>query len=81
MKAHGSEICMNYLMFGTDYKATFKQGLTGLAGKSLKEDLSVSFTSLSMMPRAAAKPPSSFACSWARMGVFVPTTVTFADTA
>ena len=56
LKVHGSEICMNYLMFGTDYKATFKQGLTGLAGKSLKEDLSVSFTSLSMLPRAAAYP-------------------------
>lgn len=56
LKVHGSEICMNYLMFGTDYKATFKQGLTGLAGKSLKEDLSVSFTSLSMKPRAAAYP-------------------------
>lgn len=56
LKVRGNEVCLNYLMYGTDYKATFKQGLAGLGGKTLKDDLSLRFTSLSMLPRAAAYP-------------------------
>ncbi|MGN0908387.1 MAG: hypothetical protein ACI4NA_02100, partial [Succinivibrio sp.] len=56
IKLRGNEVCMEYLKFGGDYKATFRQGLTGSSGRTLKEDLSCNFTALSMRPRVAAYP-------------------------
>lgn len=56
LKVRGNEVCLNYLMFGTDYKVTFRQGMTGTGGRTLKQDRSISFTSASMMPRVAAYP-------------------------
>jgi hypothetical protein len=56
LRVRGNRVCMNNLKFGSDYRITFRKGLSGDSGRTLGEDLSISFTALSMVPRAAAFP-------------------------